>query len=300
MLRTPLLALGQILSLLACVNYAASGLLAAAPPACEMVIDEADLVAAKKSAPQPDTLFSYAGQAGLEHKIFVFRPAWDGPDRELPGLVLFHGGGWNEGKAEQFNRQARFLADRGYVVFLPEYGLSSDGMTPRDSMQDAATAWLAIRKQAPTYNLALDQLSAGGGSAGGHLAATLAMSTPLREPASLPKPRSLILFNPVIDNGPDGYGYQRVAAYWKDFSPVDNIASDHPDTLIMVGDQDDYVPVTTAQRYCSLVSQTGAACDLFVDPGQKHSWFNGKGFETTLSLTTRFLDQRFHSPDSCH
>lgn len=299
MLRTPLLALGPTLSLLACVNHATSGISAAAPLACETVIDEVGLVAAKKSAPQPDASFSYFGQAGLEHKIFVFRPTPDGSDREHPGVVLFHGGGWNEGRPGQFNRQARFLADRGYFVFLPEYGLSSDGLTPRDSMQDAATAWMAIRKQASTYNLALDQLSAGGGSAGGHLAATLAMSTPLREPASLPKPRSLILFNPVIDNGPDGYGYQRVAAYWKDFSPIDNIASDHPDTLIMVGDQDDYVPVTTAQRYCNLVSQTGAACDLFVDPGQKHSWFNGKGFETTLGLTTRFLDQRFGGPESC-
>ena len=98
MLRTPLLALGPTLSLLACVNHATSGISAAAPLACETVIDEVGLVAAKKSAPQPDASFSYFGQAGLEHKIFVFRPTPDGSDREHPGVVLFHGGGWNEGR----------------------------------------------------------------------------------------------------------------------------------------------------------------------------------------------------------
>ncbi|MCP5396034.1 MAG: alpha/beta hydrolase [Sphingomonadaceae bacterium] len=299
MSRKLIFALAPAFSLLMCASCAEGKEVGAANTSCQVRIDEADLIAARKSAPEADEIFEYAGQKGIRHKIFVFRAEVAGSEHKLPSIVLFHGGGWNEGKATQFFRQARFLAGRGYVVFLPEYGLTSDGLKPVDSMKDAASAWITIRSKAGEYNLALDQMSAGGGSAGGHLAATLAMDTPLRETPILPKPNALILFNPVIDNGPDGYGHSRVSAYWRNFSPLHNIAGDHPDTLFMVGDSDDYVPVATARRYCKLVGAKGAACELFVDPGQKHTWFNGPGFQTTLRLTTEFLDRRFDPAGTC-
>ena len=36
-------------------------------------------------------------------------------------------------------------------------------------------------------------------------------------------PNALVLFNPVYDNGPDGYGHDRVCQVWETFSPLHNI-----------------------------------------------------------------------------
>lgn len=268
---------------------------AAHGPAFAQPASEVELLAAKASEPQPDGSFNYSGQQGLNHTVFVFRPAGEAADR--PAIVLFHGGGWKRGEPVQFYRHARFLADRGYVVFLPEYGLESDGATPLDALKDAASAWEAVRHKATGYGVALDRIAAGGGSAGGHLAATLAIDTDLRDQPALAKPAALVLFNPVIDNGPEGYGHARVREYWEGFSPIHNIGPGHPDTLFMVGDRDPLIPVTSAARYCTLIIATGADCQLSVDPGEGHSWFNNAGFVLTLGLMTRFLEAQFASEE---
>jgi acetyl esterase/lipase len=264
---------------------------AVACPALAGPASEVELLAAKASEPQPDESLSYVGQGGIEHKIFVFAPK--GKVSNRAGVVLYHGGGWKRGEPIQFYRHARFLADRGYVVFLPEYGLESDGVTPIGALRDAASAWEMVQEKASGYGVAPGRIAAGGGSAGGHLAATLAITTGLREKAVLAKPAALVLFNPVIDNGPEGYGFERVGDNWESFSPIHNIAAGHPDALFMVGDRDPLIPVTTAARYCALIIGSGADCRLSVDPGHGHSWFNKAGFVLTLGLMTRFLDEHF-------
>ena len=37
------------------------------------------------------------------------------------------------------------------------------------------------------------------------------------------KPAALILFNPVIDNGPGGYGYERIGNKYLEISPLHNV-----------------------------------------------------------------------------
>ena len=46
--------------------------------------------------------------------------------------------------------------------------------------------------------------------------------------ASAPNRPALALFNPVYDNGPDGYGYSRVKDYWKKISPAHLLTEDVP------------------------------------------------------------------------
>ena len=36
-------------------------------------------------------------------------------------------------------------------------------------------------------------------------------------------PKALLLFNPVFDNGPDGFEHKLVKPYWKEISPIDHI-----------------------------------------------------------------------------
>lgn len=281
------------------VGCSPKGITVSAAAICAEELSTSALLAAKDSVPEPDFEFQYTGEAGLTHSIYVFAPKAGRSSANRPGVVFFHGGGWKSGNASAFYRQSRFLSDRGYVVFSADYGLESDGVTPLEALRDAATAWEAVRFRAGEFGVAPDQLSAGGGSAGGHLAASLAIDTALREKPILEKPASLILFNPVIDNGPEGFGHKRVRDYWEQFSPIHNIGVAHPDTLFMMGDGDRLIPLSTARKYCALVRETGAECRLFIDPGHGHAWFNKPGFVATLKQATIFLDERFLPTPTC-
>jgi len=86
-------------------------------------------------------------------------------------------------------------------------------------VKDAKSAVRWIRKNALTYNIDPERIAAGGGSAGGHIAAATGTSTAFEEDGEDKSisswPNLLVLFNPVIDNGPDGYGHSRVKGYHK-------------------------------------------------------------------------------------
>lgn len=60
-----------------------------------------------------------------------------------------------------------------------------------------------------------------GGSAGGHLAAAIASIDGFNDATDdlsvSCKPNLLVLFNPVLDNGPEGYGYDRVKSIIRNF-----------------------------------------------------------------------------------
>src|SRR5687768_16874578 len=60
--------------------------------------------------------FVYKKTEQAELKLLVDVPEdWKASDRRA-AIVFFFGGGWNGGKIEQFEDQARYLASRGMVA----------------------------------------------------------------------------------------------------------------------------------------------------------------------------------------
>jgi acetyl esterase/lipase len=140
------------------------------------------------------------------------------------------------------------------------------------------------------------KIVASGGSAGGHLAAATATINDYNENSDNTAisciPNALVLFNPVFDNGPGGYGYERIGEAYKSFSPLHNIKSGTPPTIVFLGDKDHLVPVETAQYYKKIMEKVKSRCDLFVYEGQEHGFFNYKNLEyykKTVSETDTFL-----------
>lgn len=279
--------------------------LVSALPACAQVPPAAELTsgrpadiwrhleeAAASMGAAPDQSLDYTGIKAQSHRIEIFRPADAVPGERYPGLVLFHGGAWREGSPVQFYRQARVIADAGFVVALPEYSISDeDATTPHDALVDAFRAWSHVHESAPDLTIDGDRIYAGGASAGGQLAAALATVPPPEPGTDSAAPAGLVLFNPVIDNGPDGYGYSRVEDYWQDFSPLHNIGVDHPPTVILLGDSDRLIPVATAEAYCVQVRLASSDCSVKIYDNAGHAWFNHDqaGFEGTLRDALDFL-----------
>src|SRR5262245_61387889 len=60
--------------------------------------------------------FVYKKTKQGELRIHVhYPPGWKKEDKR-PAIVFFFGGGWNQGRVEQFEPQAKYLASRGMVA----------------------------------------------------------------------------------------------------------------------------------------------------------------------------------------
>lgn len=227
----------------------------------------------------------------------VFHPEKIKNNEKHPAIVFFFGGGWNGGQRNQFLHQAQYFAQRGIVCFLMDYRVKSiHGTSPFESLKDAKSAIRYVRKNAEMFRIDPNKIVAAGGSAGGHLAAATALISGFSESDEDSViscvPNALVLFNPVIDNGPGGYGFERIGEAYKDFSPLHNIRSGAPPSIIFVGTEDALIPVTTIEYYKTVMEKVKSRCDLFLYEGQKHGFFNYRNFEyykATVEEADKFL-----------
>ena len=249
-----------------------------------------------ESLPQPDKVLTYKATPQGELKLHVFNPPKSHPDGKIPAIVFFHGGGWTSGGASQFYRQSRHLADRGIVAISADYRVKQPHKTtPQECVKDGKSAIRWLRAHAQEIGIDPNRLAAGGGSAGGHIAAATALVEGFDEEGEdltvSCKPDALVLFNPVIDNGPGGFGYNTVSKYWEAFSPLHNIRADKPTppAIFMLGTKDKLIPVATGKKFKAAMEAAGVRCDLILYEGQEHSFFNSACYEETIKAADAFL-----------
>jgi len=183
------------------------------------------------------------------------------------------------------------------VCILVDYRVKEkQKTTPFESLKDAKSAIRYIREHANELHIDPSKIIAAGGSAGGHLAAATAIINDYNESTDNTAisciPDALVLFNPVFDNGPGGYGYERIGEAYKNFSPLHNIKSGAPPTIVFLGDKDHLIPAETAKYYKTIMEKVKSRCDLFLYEGQGHGFFNYKNLEyykKTVSETDTFL-----------
>ncbi len=227
----------------------------------------------------------------------VLHPPRQQPGKKYPAMVFFHGGGWRNGNRTQFDRQANYFSERGMVCFLVDYRIGTrDHTTPFDALKDAKSAMRYVRANAEEFGIDPGRVVAAGGSAGGHLAAACALVEKYNESSDdlsvSPVPDALVLFNPVIDNGPAGFGYAQVGEEYRFFSPLHNIRRGAPPCIIFLGTEDRLIPVETAEYFKKAMEKLGGRCDLKLYEGQEHGFFNFKNYEyfkATVLESDQFL-----------
>ena len=242
-----------------------------------------------------DTSVVYKKIGNLSLTMKIINPQLVEGKKNYPCVIFFFGGGWINGNPEQFRKHANHFARKGLVCFLVDYRVKSRQYTsPFESLKDAKSAIRFVRENAHKFHVIKDSIIAAGGSAGGQLAAAAALIDGYNESTDdlsvSAKPDALILFNPVIDNGPGGYGFERIGNEYKKFSPLHNIHKGAPPTIIFLGTKDKLVPVETAQYYKKVMEKVGSRCDLILYPGAGHGFFNKEEYvEKTLSEADQFL-----------
>jgi acetyl esterase/lipase len=227
----------------------------------------------------------------------IYHPDKMDSAEKYPAMVFFFGGGWKKGNRTHFLNHAKYFSKRGLVCFLVDYRTRDKNQTtPFESLKDAKSAIRFIRKNASDFNIDANKILASGGSAGGHLAAATALIEEYNEDSDDLSvscvPKALVLFNPVIDNGPGGYGFERIGSEYKNFSPLHNLKKGTPATIIFLGTNDNLIPVETAEYYKTVMEKVGSRCDLKLYEGEGHGFFNYNKFDNykkTVFAADQFL-----------
>jgi acetyl esterase len=129
-------------------------------------------------------------------KLRVYRPAGVSAEAVLPCVVFIHGGGWILGSLETHDGLCCHLANRaGCCVVAVDYRLAPEHPFPA-AVEDCVAAYLAILADARSLRIDPTRVAVGGDSAGGNLAAVLAL---LGRDGAFSAPIQQTLLYPVID-----------------------------------------------------------------------------------------------------
>ena len=259
------------------------------------------------SAPNPTSLpgadsrvYKTIGETKLY--LHVFQPAerkkGEKKGEKLPAIIFFFGGGWTRGTVGQFVKHSEHLASRGMVAVIADYRVKSrHGVTPLECVADAKSAVRWLRAHAADFGVDVRRIAAGGGSAGGHLAASTALAVEFDEKSEDLKvssaPNALVLFNPALNLDAPRLR-EMIGEKALDISPLQLVRKGAPPTIIFHGTADTTVPIKQAEDFCAAMKKHGSRCELAPFEGRAHGFFNyGRGdnadFNATLRATDEFL-----------
>lgn len=237
--------------------------------------------------------YTYKQSGGKPREMEIyFPPNHDPAKSKVPGLILFHGGGWSGGTLDQFRAACAYFASRGLVCATVEYRMmnKSDAKLPEGEsnklvcVTDAKSAIRWFKQRAGELGIDPARIITGGGSAGGHISALATMNPGLNDPAD---PKNIdthvvayLWFNPAFSPGDS-----------KD-PEIDILTHqnrDLPPAIVFFGDQDTWKNGwdKAQAKWESLGAKT---IDLQIAPGQHHSFFNKEPWRTvTLIAADKFL-----------
>ena len=254
----------------------------------------------------PDaTVETYKEVDHIALNVWIFPPGGKiTPGAKRPAIVFFFGGGWSNGSPSQFERQSRYLAERGMVAMVADYRVATrHHVKPATCVADAKSCIRWIRQNADRLGIDPDRLVAAGGSAGGHLAAATETLPGLDEPGEDTKisavPNAAILFNPVVVFGTfpgldepkfsERFTAERLGCEPEAISPLHHVTEHLPPTLILHGRDDTTVPYATVKAFASEMQKKGNRCELVGYDGEKHGFFNNAKYAETLTEADKFL-----------
>jgi acetyl esterase/lipase len=251
-------------------------------------------------------VYKTAGNARLS--IYIFNPPGHKAGARRPAMVFFFGGGWRSGSPRQFEQQCRYLSSRGMVAMAADYRVASrHDVKPIDCVRDAKSAIRWVRRNAPRLGIDPGRIAAGGGSAGGHLAAAAGVIAGLDEPGEdlqvSSRPDALVLFNPALVLAPvaglarpvvPAEARERFGAEPEEISPYHHLTKGAPPTIIFHGQADTTVPYATVEFFAKKSAALGNRCELVGFEGEQHGFFNygrggGQRYRETLAKTDEFL-----------
>ncbi len=238
----------------------------------------------------------YAGDGLARHRLDVIVRR-DGPAPGAPVVFHIHGGAWVIGdKREQGLPLLHELARRGWVAVTINYRLSPKATWP-DHIVDCKQALAWVRERIADYGADPAFVAVTGGSAGGHLAALLALSAgdaewqPGFEEADTSVDACVPLYGVYdLTGGSDDHHYAAsiedlmatkvfkrpfadASDEYRRASPLYRVRPDAPPFFVVHGTNDTLVPVGEARRFVAALRRESQAPVRYAElPGTQHAF----------------------------
>ena len=251
----------------------------------------------------------YKTVGDVQLRLWAYCPA-EASATPRPAVVFFFGGGWNTGSPQQFEQHCKYLKSRGIIGITCDYRVASRHAVKAVScVEDAKSAIRWIRKNAAMLGVDPDRIAAAGGSAGGHIAACTGTvrgyDHPQEDLSVSSIPNAMVLFNPALLLAPltpedsSHWSHEkfaelapRLGAPPRALSPVHHVSAGLPPTLILHGEQDTTVPITTARLFADRMKSHGNRCELAAYTDAGHGFFNSRGRFTTVGTDKPEIDNQ--------
>jgi beta-glucosidase len=217
--------------------------------------------------------------------------------RQFPAVLMIHGGGWRSGDRMQMAKIARDLARKDYVVFSIDYDLVPTQFPV--ALDQCLEALRFLNERANEYQLDAARIAVMGSSAGGELAALMALGTPV--PGTQPL-RAAVVFNGVLDLQALGDQSGMVTDYLggpcthrldacRQASPLYQVKTGgRLSFFVGHGTADAVVPYTQAEQFVSALRKNGWPVTTFVAEGGPHTyWGQPEFYEKNLASVLKFL-----------
>ena len=148
-------------------------------------------------------------QAEVPLTLRIYRPLGSADQQILPCMLFIHGGGWVIGNLESHDRMCRQLSNMaGICVVALDYRLAPEHPFPA-ALHDAVAALKWVAAHADEIRIDTHVLAVGGDSAGGNLAAVLAL---MARDGDVPAVCFQALLYPVTDLTCSKASYERVTS----------------------------------------------------------------------------------------
>lgn len=193
-------------------------------------------------------------------------------------MCLIHGGGWTNGYKEWMAFCAPALTALGITVASLGYRLAPRNVWPA-CFEDVADGLREVRRLAPEHGADPDRISVSGHSAGGHLAALLALRTDWQRPRSLPEDvvKAALPISGTYRFG-EGSGLSVRPRFLGDpslgneerASPMTHLRGDAPPFLVAWGEKDFPHLRAQAEEFSAALAGAGAPVETLVIEGADH------------------------------
>jgi acetyl esterase len=269
-----------------------------------------------------DVVYAKPGIKPLKYDVYAPKGA-----KNLPCIIIIHGGGWSSNNEDIMRGLARELVKGGrYVVFSIDYRWINklDGETKPTHMhqliEDVFGAIAHIQEHAGKYGGDRTRIAVTGDSAGGHLAEAAATLSPLigdggfgvtsgvyqYMPSYLPKRKSLVQVKNEITSSikavAPSYGASEAAdfktlleqtdrGYWDAISPTRHIPKAGERILphfMVRGTKDPIVDYAMVQRYVDVLRAAGQPVSYIQVEDAGHAFFDWKPDATTRATFARY------------
>ncbi len=259
----------------------------------------ADAQSPSKKVPE-GKLYTYKESGGEKQQIEVHFPEGHDPSKDVvPGIIMFHGGGWSSGDKAQFRYLCHYFASRGIVAATANYQLakkkgkqsdkgsgkgSDKGSNKRVCVTDAKSAIRWYKQNAGELGIDPKRIITGGASAGGHICLLATTNPGLDDPKDPTgfdtSVVAYLLFNPAL---------KATDAKDPEVDALKHLKKDLPPAIVFFGTKDKWLkgwnPAVKKMKKLGVKN-----VDSWSAEGKGHSFFNKQPWaDVTIKACDEFL-----------